>query len=372
MTQKLKVGIAGFGMIGTVHAGYIPYKCGDLTDLVAIADPDRDTLERGLEKTVSYLSKKIDFFDASSFRRGIRTYKDYEDMLKKQDIDVMHVCLPHNMHKFAAEYAILKAKSVIVEKPLAMDEYQAKWLVVHANNMGGNLGFISQNRYNSEIYWLRDKIKELGGPLGIEIIVDWYRDTDYYNSNGGWRKKHNSAFGGVLTNQGYHQLDLALWLLDYEGLEDLEIEDKKNIIDTKFHPDIEVENKVSGRIVFKDKNKFIDYYITTCNPQKRDLTKLKVHLTKNRYIELINIDGNLSVDSNFLSQNEITYVQEEDNAFVGRPSYGFGHKDNIRQIYLSILNKKIRPLVNPVDGINVLKVTDLILYPKKYREESRA
>ncbi len=376
MTQKLKVGIAGFGMIGPVHALHILSKSNDLAQLVAIAEPQKDSLDSKLEKTLGELKLKnnSDINQAVNYlRHNLRIYGDYKEMLEKEHLDVLHICLPHDMHYGAVENGVKKGKSVIVEKPLAMDQYEAAKLIHFSEYSDAVLGFISQNRYNSEIFWLRYQIENFGPVIGVDLKVDWFRDQKYYDENCGWRGKNKSAFGGVLTNQGYHQLDLALWLMNFRYDTNITIEEKGNTIDKKLHPNIEVPDKVKGKIIFPQGIGFINYYITTCNREKTDLTKFKVHLEKDRYIELINNNGNIMINHNFLDKSCIRNLieklkeeKQENKTSLGRPSYGYGHGDNIRDIYLSILNKQIQPIVSPSDALNVLRVTDKILEPSNY------
>ncbi len=368
MAEKLKVGIAGFGMIGPVHFYNIWKKSRDLAEVVAIADPDENQIRAGLEKAIGdirLLSPEITDAEIERLRKT-RTFNNYMSLFygNSADINVVHICLPHDMHLGVIERGIKNDKHIIVEKPLVLSSLEARHIlrIQKIHRYQKKIGLISQNRYNDEISWLKQQIDKYWPIKGIEVNVDWYREQKYYDLNEGWRGKNRRALGGVLTNQAYHQLDLALWLMDYKG-EDIDIEDRVNSTNKNLHPNIEVSDTVSG--IIRLDNGFIKYYGTTCNPEKIDITKFKVHFNKG-YIELINEGGKVYTISDFLEvPEEFDKRKDAYNLQLGRPSYGFGHADNIRYAYEAMLNGTTPP-ISLEDGINVLKVTDAILGISKY------
>lgn len=357
MSKKLKIGIAGFGMIGPVHLRRIFDKSMDLAEIIAIADPDTNQTESNLEKTVEEITKFNPQLKRSEIMDNLELYDDYYDMLS-DDLDVVHICLPHDIHLQAIEDALSAGKNVIVEKPLALNLKEAHEISQLQSSYNKKIALISQNRYNEEITWLMKQILETGlEPRSIEFSVDWFREQSYYNQNNGWRGKNKSALGGVLTNQTYHQLDLALWIMNYKG-EDIKILDKINSINKDLHPDIEVFDTVEGTIKLPEGH--IYYYGTTCNHEKLDLTKFKVNFN-NGYVELINRNGKVSAKSDFfLVPETFDSNKEQYKTQLGRPSYGFGHGDNIRYSYEAFLRGNTPP-ISVEDGIRILKVTDEIL-----------
>ena len=108
-------------------------------------------------------------------------------------------------------------------------------------------------------------------------------------------------------------------------------------------------------------NARINYYATTCNPEKKDITRIKVHFDQG-YVEFNTTPEGVSGKSDFLQVPEFTRDQKLYKTSLGRPSYGFGHGSNIRYAYESFLSEEIPP-ISFHDGKLVLKVCDEILKP---------
>ena len=101
MLRKLKVGIVGFGQMGTHHArvyGKIP-----MVELAAISELDRRRCEEA----------------ETEFK--CRTYTDYHDLLRDPEIDAVSIVLPDNKHRDCVEEAVKNKKHIFLEKPLAKD-----------------------------------------------------------------------------------------------------------------------------------------------------------------------------------------------------------------------------------------------------------
>ena len=96
---ELRVGIAGAGFIGTVHA-----RAARLARarLVGVAD------------------SSLEHSEASARRLGAdRAFESAEALVESPDVDVVHVCTPNHLHLPLAEAALAAGKHVICEKPLA-------------------------------------------------------------------------------------------------------------------------------------------------------------------------------------------------------------------------------------------------------------
>ena len=46
-------------------------------------------------------------------------YTNYRDILRRKDIDIIDICLPHHLHAKEAIEAAEAGKHVLVEKPIA-------------------------------------------------------------------------------------------------------------------------------------------------------------------------------------------------------------------------------------------------------------
>src|SRR5213080_832831 len=98
MTRKLQFGIIGCGVIGRLHAEAIT----SLPDaqLVAVAD------------IIPELAQKL----AEAFH--VTPYSDFQQMLAREQLDVVDVCTPSGQHGKDACQVMRAGAHVIVEKPM--------------------------------------------------------------------------------------------------------------------------------------------------------------------------------------------------------------------------------------------------------------
>lgn len=190
--KKIKVGIIGVGFIGQAHIEAVR-RLG-YADIVAICDT-----ENAKEKAAQ--------FDIPSF------YENYKDLLRRDDIEVVHICTPNYMHYPIAMAAIEAGKHIICEKPLAMDEKQSDKLLSAAEKKG----IVHAVDFNYRGYPLVQQMKSMisAGFLGEIYLIhgsylqDWLLFPTDYN----WRI--DPKLGGELRaigDIGSHWCDLVQYI----------------------------------------------------------------------------------------------------------------------------------------------------------------
>jgi predicted dehydrogenase len=194
MTDRVHgFGIIGAGVIAPFHALAI----GELPNarLVAVADelPDR--------------ARDI----ASQFEvepLGV------DELLARQDIDVVCVCVPSGMHAEIGVQAAKAGKHVVVEKPIDVSLQAADRLIAACDERGVVLSVISQHRWDPGVRELKRLAEsgQLGRLVLADAIIKWYRPQQYYDS-GAWRGTRALDGGGALMNQGVHYVDLLQWVM---------------------------------------------------------------------------------------------------------------------------------------------------------------
>ncbi len=93
----------GFGIIG----------CGSISDFHSAAISE---LEHG--QLVAVSSRNAENSKRLADRYNVDTYSDYNEMLKRDDVDIVCICTPSGAHLNPAVAAANAGKHVIVEKPL--------------------------------------------------------------------------------------------------------------------------------------------------------------------------------------------------------------------------------------------------------------
>lgn len=99
----LKVGLVGGGAISRTHIS--AWESMENVELVALCDIRTELLTK-------YVGKKL--------------YADYEEMLGKEQLDIVDICLPTFLHVECALKAIEKGIHVLCEKPLSLNKEDVK------------------------------------------------------------------------------------------------------------------------------------------------------------------------------------------------------------------------------------------------------
>ena len=192
--KKLGYAVLGLG-IGMAHADAAA--ASEYADLVAACDID----EKRLEKFASI------YPDAT-------LYRDFDEMLKDERIDIISICLPSAMHADFAVRAMEAGKHVLVEKPLDITYERALLIEEARKRTGMTVGAVHQNRFNLNMYPIKKAVED--GRIGKIVLgtfaVKWYREQSYYD-RGGWRGTWEMDGGGSLMNQAVHTVDLMTWLM---------------------------------------------------------------------------------------------------------------------------------------------------------------
>ena len=195
METPIRVGIIGCGGISAVHLNCLCRM--ENVEVVAVCDikPER------AEKARKYCQ------DTRGWQPD--AYTDYREIIKRADIQSVHILTPHYLHAPMAMEAIRAGKYALTEKPVASTVELAKQLLSEAN---GHLAVIFQNRYNGSVQKLRETLAsgELGALKSVRANVLWHREAPYYTESG-WRGSMETEGGGTLINQSIHTLDLMLY-----------------------------------------------------------------------------------------------------------------------------------------------------------------
>lgn len=223
----LRVGIVGCGNIYPMHA--YPVDQLECTELVAVCDNKEERAKAKAEEL------------------GCSYYTDYEEMINKENLDVVHICTPHYMHAPIAIYAAKHHVNILTEKPMSIALEDAKEMVDVAKENQVTLGVIFQNRYNQGSKLIKETLEsgELGKIISGKLSVTWDRSDEYYTGSD-WKGTWEKEGGGVIIDQAIHTMDLMRWFID----SDIDYVDAN--ISNRAHEIIEVEDSAEGVIKYKN------------------------------------------------------------------------------------------------------------------------
>jgi len=192
--NKLRVGIIGLG-IGRSHIR--GYQSHPNAEVVAIADLDETKLKTsGDEYKVP------------------NRYRDAQEMLAKEKLDIVSVCTPNKFHKPLALAAFAAGCHVLCEKPMAMNAAEGREMLAAAKHAGKRLMINFSFRFNPQSWSLKTQAD--AGTFGDIYFARsiWHRRRGMPRL-GGWFGQKELSGGGPIIDLGVHRLDLALWLMGY-------------------------------------------------------------------------------------------------------------------------------------------------------------
>ena len=144
---------------------------------------------------------------------GIPVVETIEEAIRRDDIDVVDVCLPPHMHGDVAKQALTAGKHVICEKPICGSLEEFDQIAACAASNKRHLFPVFQYRYGLGIQKLRH-LKDadvLGKPLVASLETHWNRLPAYYDNP--WRGRVAYELGGAVLSHAIHMHDLLGWML---------------------------------------------------------------------------------------------------------------------------------------------------------------
>jgi predicted dehydrogenase len=185
MSKKLRVGIAGYGVVGKRRRYFID--------------------KHPHFKTVAVCDR---YFDrAGEFDDGVKFFPNYRDLLNER-LDVLFVCLTNDVAPEVSVAALSAGLHVFCEKPPGRNvEDIAKVIRVERAKPDLKLMYGFNHRYHDSIKEAQRLVKsgELGSLLNIKGT---YGKSKIVSFESDWRTKRSIAGGGILLDQGIHMVDM--------------------------------------------------------------------------------------------------------------------------------------------------------------------
>lgn len=221
----------GFGIIG----------CGMISDFHAAAISE---LEHG--QLVGVSSRSADNAKRLTDKYNVDSYSDYNELLKRGDLDIVCVCTPSGAHLEPAIAAAESGKHVVVEKPLEITLQRCDEIIQACDEADVQLCAIFNSRFTEGAELVKSTIASgRFGKLTLgDAYIKWYRSQEYYDS-GGWRGTWDLDGGGALMNQSIHAIDLLQYFMG-------PVKSVQAFTDTLAHERIEVEDVAVAALRFEN------------------------------------------------------------------------------------------------------------------------
>lgn len=202
VNRKIRIGIIGVGQIGKIHLNN--YQKIDGAEIVALADVNETEAQRVAQ-----------VYDIPN------VYTDFRQLLARDEIEAVDVCLHNNLHRPITVAALEAGKHVYCEKPMAGAYCDAEAMLQTAQKLGRKLSIQLITLFSKETRAAKALIDQ--GHLG----------KLYYARSTGYRRRgrpyvdgygsppfvqQRNASGGALYDMGVYHIANILYLLDNPGV----------------------------------------------------------------------------------------------------------------------------------------------------------
>lgn len=187
MSKIIRVGLLAYGMSGKIfHAPFLNAHHG--FELRAV-------VERNTKKA------KEDY-------PTITSYHSVEELLNDDQIDLVVVNTPSNLHFEHIKWALEKGKHVLSEKPFTATVAQAQVLFKLADTLGKKILFYQNRRWNSDYISVKKVIESgvLGKMVEVHLRLDRYRNVIGPKAF----KETVTEASGLMYDLGPHLIDQAI------------------------------------------------------------------------------------------------------------------------------------------------------------------
>jgi predicted dehydrogenase len=198
----MRIAVLGLGFMGTTHVQAMRGLPG--VKLAAVYSSDERKLEGDLTAIKGNLGGSGEKLDFST----VRKYREIEPLLADDSIDAVDICLPTDLHEWAAVEAMRAGKHVLVEKPMALDAFGADRMLSAARRSKCVLMTAQVLRFFPEYTVLRDVVhtRQFG-----QARFAMFRRRCAAPSWGGWLQDAARSGGGVFDLL-IHDVDMCLHL----------------------------------------------------------------------------------------------------------------------------------------------------------------
>ena len=203
MIKSLNVAMIGGGFMGKAHA--MAYAAMPMFFWPAPAIPHRKAVVDVNDVLAEEARQRFGFEEASS---------DWKDTIARDDIDVVDICTPNNVHAEIAIAAAKAGKHIICEKPLARTVEEARAMTKAVKEAGVTNMVAFNYRRTPAVALAKRFIDEgrIGKILNFRgtYLQDWSADP---NGPLSWRFQKNIAGSGAIGDIGTHVVDMAHYLV---------------------------------------------------------------------------------------------------------------------------------------------------------------
>jgi len=188
-SSPIRVGLIGVGWGSVVQTP--AFRMVPAYDVVALCSRQQGRVEAAGEK--------LGVADVST---------DWQSFVRRDDLDLISICTPVDLHHEQALAAIAAGKHVLVEKPVGLDSVQTGEMLAAAEAAGVANAVCFEGRWEPP----RLKVWEMvrGGHVGTPFLASARSGADYWHPTRGLQSEwmySKASGGGYLMGMGSHDID---------------------------------------------------------------------------------------------------------------------------------------------------------------------
>ncbi|MGC9318361.1 MAG: Gfo/Idh/MocA family protein [Armatimonadota bacterium] len=132
----------------------------------------------------------------------VPTYEDMDQVVADDEVDMVVLVVPHNVHAPLAIQAMEAGKHVMTEKPMCVTTEEADEMIAASQDNGVTLTVYHNRRWDADFVTVKHLIDDgcLGEVFMVECAISGHRPP------GGWRRWEKYG-GGQIRDWGAHVLD---------------------------------------------------------------------------------------------------------------------------------------------------------------------
>ncbi len=199
--SKVRVGIIGLGNRGNTLLEMFRYLVeNEMAEIIALSDISKEKVNKAAEKLAVWQSKKPVLYHKSK--------SEWEKLAKRDDIDLVIIATPWDLHTPMAIYSMENRKHVGSEVPIASTIEDCWKIIETAERTQKHCMMMENCNYNEEELWVLNMIQEgvfgdithTEGAYLHDLRALMLHDTYY---EGQWRlREHAERNGNFYTTHG--------------------------------------------------------------------------------------------------------------------------------------------------------------------------
>ena len=199
----LKAGIVGCGSISRAHRKeYLVLEEQGVVKLTCGFDTNPQAFERRVKNNLGNSDQELE--------ENIRFYTDLEEMLAKEELDILDVCIPTYLHRQVVVDLLNRGYHVLCEKPMALSFEDCRAMLAAAESAGKELMVGQCLRFYPGFEWIKQALDEKRYGKVLGAFFGRFSSPPSWAQNNWFAQADRS--GGAVTDLHIHDIDMLRYL----------------------------------------------------------------------------------------------------------------------------------------------------------------